>query len=214
MIIEFIGPGGVGKTTLEPMVASRLGIAYYPAKKRHGFHGEPLPAWKVWLRRLLSVVRRPGLAWRAFVGYTGSPIQRAWFALDLIRRDLIISRAAKLASGVVASGPVHALCTMEASARTDLKDLSHHVHLSDVYVVLHAAPEEISRRLAGRLGATEEDLGGHADWIERYERAATRILAGVSRPSLVVDADRPPEEVADEIAGGLRPILEHETRVP
>ena len=71
MIVELLGPGGVGKTTLEPLVAAGLGIAHYPAVKRHGFEGEPLTPTQVWVGRLGSAVRSPRTAVRLATGPPG-----------------------------------------------------------------------------------------------------------------------------------------------
>ena len=87
MIIELLGPGGVGKTTVEPMVADRLGIAYYPGKKRHDLVGRPQSSVEVWTTRLWSVLSRPSLAIAALRVHQGSASDRWRFAFDICRRE-------------------------------------------------------------------------------------------------------------------------------
>lgn len=206
-IIEFVGPGGVGKTTVEPLVADRLGIEYYPGKKRHGFDGEPLPPWRVWTGRAVAVAQNPRLSRRSIAIHNGSPSERARFALDMARRARIGQRAAGLDSGILASGPVHGLSMIAASTGVDVRPLIELAAVSDIYVVLHADPIEITRRLAGRLEAVGEELTGHEDWVGRYEDAARMILSAIALPTFEVNADAAPEEIAEEVAGLLSPLL-------
>jgi hypothetical protein len=208
MIVEIIGPGGVGKTTVEPLVAERLGISYYPGRKRHGFHGEPVGGWRLWSGRLWSMMSRPGLSIAAFRSYHGSARQRAWFAMDICRRERSASRSRRLGDGVVASGPIHALCMMMGATGSDMSPMLARVTAADVYVRLEADAEVVTRRLAGRLGQPETDLGTHQAWMSRYEEAATRIFEHLDRPVIEVRADGAPDQVAEEIALRVRPFLD------
>lgn len=206
MIVEIVGPGGVGKSTVEPLVAVRLGIAYYPARKRHGFEGEPLNPAQVWLGRTTSVAMNPGLfsaAWRA---HRGSPKERLRFAVDMCRRKRISARATGSGSGVVASGSVHALCAASANTDTDLTGLISYFTPADVYVRLSGDPEQTTRRLADRQGITAEGLAGHDDLQQSYEAYAEAVLKRIRAKVVEVTVGGAPEEVADTIAGGLRPF--------
>lgn len=207
MIVEFVGPGGVGKTTVEPLVADRLGITYYPGRKRHGFDGEPLSTWRVWTGRIAAVAHSPRLSLATMARGDGSPADRVRLAADLARRNRAARRAALLGSGVLASGPVHALSMMGSATGNGPARLARLVHRADVYVVMRAQPEVITRRLAGRLTVSEAELVDHGDWVRRYERAADRVLSEISRPAVSVDAGPAPEEVADEVASLLAPYL-------
>ncbi|MGH8872902.1 MAG: hypothetical protein ACRDWS_13095 [Acidimicrobiia bacterium] len=203
MIIELIGPGGVGKSTVEPLLAERLGIAYYPGKKRHDFDGRPQSTMQLWSGRAWSVLHNPLLALAAIMAHNGPPAERIRFVLDICRRERAAARAARLGSGVVASGPVHALCMMSGGTDRDVTGILPHLTAADVYVRLHADPGEVTRRLAGRLGQTVDEMRTHEDWMKQYETASIRISRALRRPMLDVHADGSPAEVADEIAGQL-----------
>jgi hypothetical protein len=208
MIVELIGPGGVGKTTVEPMVAQRLGVVYYEGRKRHGFQGEELSGLRLWSNRAWSVVRDPGLAIAAMAIHPGSARERAWFTMDIIRRERNAARASRLDSGVLASGPVHALSMMSGSTGVDVSPLLSHVTKADVYVRLHAAPDVVTARLARRLGQSSDELTRHQEWMAKYDAASEQILAGIDRPFIDVEADATPAEVTAEIATLLTPYLD------
>ena len=208
MIVEIIGPGGVGKTTVEPLVAERLGISYYPGRKRHGVHGEPVGGWRLWSGRLWSMLRRPGLSIAALGAHHGSARERAWFAMDICRRERNAARSRRLGDGVVASGPLHALCMMMGATGSDVSAVLRRVTPADVYVRLEADPDVVTQRLAGRLGQPETELNRHQEWMGRYEEASADLLRRVGRPLIEVRADGAPEQVANEIAGLVRPYFE------
>jgi hypothetical protein len=206
MIIELLGPGGVGKTTVEPLVSERLGIAYYSGKKRHDLSGRPQSRMQVTASRLWSVASHPILALAAIRAQDGKPKERIRFAVDLCRRERAAARAHRLGSGVVASGPVHALCMMTGGTDRDIKNVVRHLTPADVYVRLHADPAVVTRRLAGRLGQSAGDLGGHESWMREYEQASIRISTAMHRPIIDVAADGSPEEVAGDIVDRLTAI--------
>ena len=206
MIIELIGPGGVGKTTVEPLLADRLGIAYYPGKKRHDFEGRPQSTLQLWSNRVWWVLRNPLLALAAIRAHDGTPKERLRFVFDICRRESAAARAARLGSGVVASGPVHALCMMSGGTERDVTRILPHLTPADVYVRLHADPAEVTRRLAGRLGQSADEMVHHEIWMRQYEEASIRISRAMRRPLLDVRADGSPGEVADDIAGQLNSL--------
>lgn len=206
MIIELLGPGGVGKTTVEPLLAQRLGIAYYPGKKRHNLEGRPQSGLQVWLARLWSVLTHPLLALAALRTQNGSAKKRLRFMFDICRRERAASRARRLGSGVIASGPVHALCMMSGDSDREVSKILRHLTSADVYVRLHADPAEVARRLAGRLGQPLEDIQDHQSWMGRYEEASIRISRALRRPLVDVRADGSPEEVTEAIAGQLTSV--------
>jgi len=200
MIIELLGPGGVGKSTVEPLLADRLGIAYYPGKKRHDLVGRPQSSVQVWINRFWSVLSNPSLALAAIRLHDGSTTDRWRFAFDICRRERAAARARRLGSGVLASGPVHALCMMSGDRGGDVSSIIPHVTRADVYVRLHAEPADVTRRLAGRLGQPLTELVSHESWMSVYESAASRIASVLERPMLEVRADGSPSDVAEAIA--------------
>jgi hypothetical protein len=206
MIIELLGPGGVGKTTVEPLLAERLGIAYYSGKKRHDLRGRPQSRLGVAAARVWSVVSHPFLAWAAMRALDEGPRDRLRFAVDLCRRQRAAARAHRLGSGVVASGPVHALCMMSGGSDRDIRKIVRHLTPADVYVRLHADPAVVTRRLAGRLGQSVEDLVQHESWMREYENASIRISTAMRRPIVDVNAEGSPEDLADEIVDRLTTI--------
>ena len=61
MIIELIGPKGIGKSTVMPLVAERLGINHYLGQAFHDLNGNELSTLQEWADRALSIARNPGL---------------------------------------------------------------------------------------------------------------------------------------------------------
>lgn len=208
MIAEFLGAGGVGKSTVEPLVSDRLGIAYYPGKKRHGFRGEPLPTWKVWRGRVASIGSRPGLLLASISAHNGRVGERLRFAIDLARRDRTARRAARLGNGVVASGPLHGLVMAAAATGSDLSELTTVVARADVYVMLSAESEVIRERLSRRLSDSGVDIDIDPAWADAYEQAASSLLDAADRPVIRIDASHDPDRVADAVAQGLEQLLE------
>ncbi len=204
MIVELLGPGGVGKTTLEPLVAAGLGIAHYPAVKRHGFEGEPLTPTQVWVGRLGSAVRSPRLLFASLRGHRGTTRERLRFALDMCRRERIARRAAGLGSGVVASGSVHALCAASANTDSDLTPLARLITLADVYVRLSGRPTDTTERLASRQGISPEELHAHAELQKSYQQYADSILEDLGRQVVDVTVEGSPEQVAHDIVARIQ----------
>lgn len=204
MIIELIGPGGVGKTTLEPMVAKRLGLQYHPNRKRHALNGEPLTPGRVWLQRLGLMARNPRLFVRAAMTMNGSARLRLRFAFDLCRRERL-ARRASTRGGVVASGTLHALCAASANHHVDLSALLSIVSPADMYVLLVIEPEEASRRLAGRLteSGLDANVEDHAEFQKRYDSCVAAAEKRITSPILQVDAAGPPERVVDEVVSSI-----------
>jgi hypothetical protein len=208
VIIELIGPMAVGKSTIAPIVAERLGIADYRGQGFHGLDNQPLTSGQLWADRILSVLRRPGLFVSAARRDKGDAKMRVGFALNLCRRDRFVSMAARAASGVIAGGPVHAIAQRGAWIETDLTPLGKKVTRADAYVRLIADPTEVQRRLSTREYFPQEYVDRHGEWIERYDEMVTVILAGLDRPVVEVNADDAPEIVAEAVAAGLGPLTD------
>ena len=204
MIIELIGPGGVGKTTLEPMVAKRLGLEYHPNRKRHALNGEPLTPGRVWLQRLGVMARNPRLFVRAATAMKGGARLRLRFALDMCRRERLAHHAATR-GGVVASGTLHALCAASANHQVDLSPLLSIVSPADFYVLLVIEPEEATRRLAGRLfeSGLDAKVEDHAGFQRRYDSCVAEVEKRLTSPILRVEAGGPPERVVDEVVSSI-----------
>ncbi|HSJ84090.1 MAG TPA: hypothetical protein VLA91_09770 [Acidimicrobiia bacterium] len=206
MIIELIGPGAVGKSTVGPILAARLGISHYAGQGFYGLDGEPLGAGQIWFDRLISAFADPGLTIAALRILEDPLRSRLSFALTTSRRERFARRAQTTGSGVFSSGPVHWLCQESTRYQQDLTGLLSRVVLSDVYVRLSADPEVVTRRLAGRGGKTESRVAEHPLWIDRYQGYADQILATIGRPVVEVVADGPAEQVADEIVTRLAAV--------
>jgi hypothetical protein len=198
----------VGKSTIAPLVAQRLGIADYQGQGFHGLDNQPLTAGQLWSDRVLSVVRRPGLFVSAARQDKGDAKMRIGFALNLCRRDRFVSMAARTASGVIGGGPVHAIAQRGAWIEKDLARLGERVTRADVYVRLLADPAEVKRRLSTREGFPREYVERHHEWIERYDRMVRAIVADLGRPVVEVNADEAPESVAEAVIAGLGPLIE------
>jgi cytidylate kinase len=200
MIVELIGPMAVGKTTIAPLVAERLGIAHYQGQAFHGLDNTPLSRRELRADRVLSVLRNPRLFVSTMRLHTGSAKERLGFALNICRRDRFASQAAAAATGIVASGPVHALCQLSAWIRRDMTGLAPLITPADVYVRLKADPAEVTRRLSTRQEFPREYLDEHEDWMDRYDSLVDRMLAALDRPVIDVSANEAPETVAGEVA--------------
>jgi cytidylate kinase len=203
LIVELIGPMAVGKTTVAPLVADRLGIAHYQGQAFHGLDNEPLTGGDIAVDRVVSVVRNPALFFGTLRAHNGSAKERFGFALNICRRDRFAAMASAESSGVVASGPVHALCQLSAWIRQDMTQLAPHLTRADVYVRLSADAAEVTRRLSTRKEFPLQYVAEHEDWIDRYDEAVARMLARLDRPVIEVSADADPTAVADDIADRL-----------
>ena len=208
MIVELLGPMAVGKSTIAPLVARRLGIADYQGQGFHGLDNEPLTSGQLWSDRILSVFRRPGLFISAARRDRGDVKMRIGFALNLCRRDRFVAMAARTASGVIGGGPVHAIAQRGAWVETDLTPLGRKVTRADVYVRLVTDPTEVQRRLPTREYFPKEYVDRHGEWIQRYDEMVLAMLADLGRPIVEVDANEAPEVVAEAIATALGPLTE------
>jgi hypothetical protein len=207
VIIELIGPMAVGKSTIAPLLARRLGIADYQGQGFHGLDNQPLTAAQLWSDRLWSVFQRPALFANAARLHEGTARERTTFALNLCRRDRFISMAARAPSGVVAGGPVHAIAQMGAWIERDLTSLGRQVTKADVYVRLSADPAEVTRRLSTRTHFPQEYVDRHEHWIKRYDQSVIAMLNLIERPVVEVSANEAPEIVAEAIATALGPLM-------
>lgn len=199
MMIELIGPGAVGKSTVGPLLAQRLGMPHYAGQGFYGLDGRRLTNWQIWGDRVVSALADLGLTLATLRAQGGPVRDRLSFALTTTRRERFARRAVDAGSGVFSSGPVHWLCQESTRYETDLTGLLPRIVLSDVYVRLSADPAEITRRLEDRGGKTESRIAEHPQWVDRYEMYADRALARIDRPVIEVIADGAPEVVADEI---------------
>ena len=200
MIVELIGPMAVGKTTVAPLVAERLGIAHYQGQAFHGLDNKPLTTPQLWMDRVLSGVRNPRLFAKVLKLHNGSAKERLTFALNICRRDRFASLAAASANGILASGPVHALCQLSAWIQQDMTGLAPHITRADVYIRLFADAAEVTRRLATRSEFPRQYVAEHENWIERYDVVVNRFLAKLDRPVIDVAANEAPALVASEVA--------------
>jgi hypothetical protein len=95
---------------------------------------------------------------------------------------------------------------MSGGSDRDIRKIVRHLTPADVYVRLHADPAVVTRRLAGRLGQSVEDLVQHESWMREYENASIRISTAMRRPIVDVNAEGSPEDLADEIVDRLTTI--------
>lgn len=203
MIIELLGPMAVGKSTIAPIVAERLGIADYMGQGFHGLDNQQLSRIELWSDRVLSLLRKPGLFVRALSLHGGPVKARFVFALNLCRRDRFVFMASHSASGIVASGPVHSIAQTGTWIEANLTTLISQVTKADVYVRLTADPAEVAKRFSTRTYIPQQYIDRHEDWVERYDRTVTAMLAEIRQPVVDVSADGAPEAVAEAIVRGL-----------
>ena len=206
MIIELIGPKGVGKSTVAPLIAQRLGINHYLGQAFHDLDGQQLTTVELWADRAISVARNPGLllaAWQL----RGDTVRAGLrFALNTCRRDRFAARAAARDSGVLESGPLNSLIQASASYRRDVTALHSRTFVSDIYVRLMTTADEATSRLMRRGNVTEVRAAEHHDWVARYEAAADGVLSHVDAPVVEVDATPVPGEVAEAASLAVRDL--------
>jgi len=203
MLIELIGPGAVGKSTVGPLLADLIGVPHFAGQGFYDLDGRRLTGRRLWADRIVSTTTRPGLMAAALQAHPGPTQQRLSFALTTCRRERFAARVAAKGSGVFSSGPIHWLCQESTRFQHDLTTLLPRVIVSDVYVRLTASTEEVTRRLAARGGKSQERIAEHHLWIRRYLDYADSILDRLDRPVIAVDSDAEPDEVAGIIAERL-----------
>lgn len=204
MIIELIGPGAVGKSTVGPLLAALLDVPHYVGQGFYDLRGEPLSRWEIWGDRVISVFADPALTLASTRARVGDIDDRISFTLTTARRERFARRVRASGKGVLSSGPVHWLCQESTRFQTDLSGLLPKVTISDVFVRLSADPDEIARRLHARGGKDDSRVAEHHLWIERYKGYADRMLGLVGRPVIEVSADDSPEAVAEAALGRIR----------
>ncbi len=204
MFIELIGPGAVGKSTVAPLLAKRLGVPHYAGQGFYRLDGTPMTGWQIWGDRIISTITDPGLTVATLRAQGGPLPDRLSFALTTTRRERFVRKALRTDGGVFSSGPVHWLCQESTRYETDLTDLLPRVVHSDVYVRLSADPDTITRRLEARGGKSESRIVEHPQWVERYEMYADRALDAIDRPVIEVAANGAPNAVAEEIMKRLQ----------
>lgn len=207
MIVELLGTGGVGKSTLEPLIAARLGIGLYAGGKRQDIDARDLPPWQVWRSRFSAISTNPVLFAGAYRRVPSSMRHRAWFAMDICRREQNARRAERRGEGVLASGPLHALGQGSARFNADLSRLATRITTADLYVWLRLDPDMAAQRLADRRKVGLERIGDHRGWTTRYENVTESALALVAAPVVEVDATGPVEEVVNLAVGQIRSAL-------
>jgi len=204
MFIELIGPGAVGKSTVAPLLAHRLGLPHYAGQGFYRLDGTPMTRWEIWGDRIISTITDPGLT-LATLGAQGGPWpDRLSFCLTTTRRERFARHAVRTDGGVFSSGPVHWLCQESTRYETDLTRLLPRVVHSDVYVRLSADPDTLTRRLEARGGKSESRIVDHPQWVGRYESYADRALDAIDRPVIEVAADGAPAAVVEEIMKRLQ----------
>lgn len=198
VLIELVGPQGVGKSTVGPRVAAELGLECFSGQGFHGMDGHELSAAEVRRDRFTAVARRPDLFVRVLTAVKTPIRQRLRAAFNLTRREQF---AARLGSGVVESGPMHGLAQTGTNFASDLTSLEGRVTAADVYVRLDADPATVVDRWAERERAADR-RDHHIDWIERYGRQMDQLLEG--RRVVTVDASGAVDDVVAAIVTAVR----------
>lgn len=200
MLIELVGPQGVGKSTVGPKVAAELGLECYSGQGFHDLDGRVLSPAELRRDRAVAVLRRPDLFVRALLAVKGPWRRRVRAAFNLTRRERFASR---LGRGVVESGPVHGLGQAGTNFSSDLTSLAPHVTRADVYVRFDADAATIVDRWADREDAHAR-RAEHVDWVERYGRQLDRLLVG--RTVVTVDATGAVDDVVAEVVRAIRAL--------
>lgn len=196
-LVEFVGPQGVGKTTVAQLVASEIGIPCHHGQGGRQADGDQMTPRQIRKDRIVSVIRFPMLYLRALASLNTDRPARLRLSLNIVRRNRF---AADLSGGILEGGPVHGACQAAANTGTNLSALSRRVVSADVYVRLRADSRVIAERFSCREGH-DEVRDAHADWIQHYDASLDALLVG--RNVIEVDASGSPTEVAASVLDAL-----------
>jgi hypothetical protein len=187
VLIEIIGPRGVGKSTVGPRVADLLGLPFHVGLGATTVDGHPVRRPRVDMAR--SAVSHPRLLLAAWSCSRGPGRRRLAFAIALCRRARFASRV----TGLLDGGPVHGICQQVSRDGVNCLPLTYLAPLPDLAVFLRSDPAIV-------LAQFEEREGQSPDPEEpRRYAAAVRSLP----PQLAiieVEAVGSPPEVAARVA--------------
>jgi hypothetical protein len=212
MTIELVGPKAVGKTTLGPLVAERLGSEHHYGNAPLGPRGQRVSRIRKHVALLTALVSQPTLFRHAMKVEATNLKSRLVFAGNICRRNAQ-ARRIRAECAVISGGVVHALCQEVEMCGRDATSLSAHVHHSQMYVVLTLPTAEVVRRFSSRherLGRGPDrrdsfllDAEMHQDAVARYVNAAVEVLSRIDVPVIWVGAEGTPGQVADRVVAEI-----------
>jgi len=177
LLIELIGPRGVGKSSVAPLLAQRLSIAHYCGLGAITPSGHQLRRFAVAFDAASSLMGHFTLAMSTWRNYSGSARKRATLAIAITRRSRFSAKARAAGDGVLDGGPMHALL-QEASrdVGSEYISMTPLVAKADLYLMLAASPEVIAQRLMSRETI---DFNGAKEQTCQYFEFARSITRSV-----------------------------------
>ena len=201
MIVELVGPPGVGKSTVAGHLAGRLGAHWVNLTGYFHPDGTSMTGRAIRFDRIASLVLQPRLAGLALRCWRreGTGEGMSW-TINLARRN----RAAKRLTGsyVLEEGPVHALALYAAGGdHRPFETILTALALPDALVILSAEVDTVVDRLRSRGEIWSERADdGNARAVRAYVAALGRITPMLRVPVIETNATSPPEEVATRLA--------------
>ena len=194
MLIELLGPMGVGKSSVAPLLAASLAIPHYVGLGATTASGHRLSRAGMAIDAIWSAGQQPGLTLEAWRTHSASAKRRLTFATAIARRSRFASSVRRSGGGVLDGGPMHALFQESSKTGRDYTTLARRVTLAHLYIYLVATEDAIAERLVGRDFVSVD---------EAVERARRYLAVSETLPGPVVAIDTTgstPEQVADRAA--------------
>jgi hypothetical protein len=189
MRIELIGPPGVGKSTLAPILANRLEAGIIDLSKRRSLSGQPLGSWARRMATFCGVIDNARLTAHLLLAQPRT-FQALRSALGTGRRESLLRSLPQSRVFLVDEGPLQAvLWTLMFSRKKPRPDrLAAALSKPDVAVRIHAPTSLLASRvkdLGDRLldGTAAEVVAT----LERYEAIADEILEELGVPVVTLD---------------------------
>jgi thymidylate kinase len=209
---EILGPKAVGKSTIGPIVAERLGVHHYAGIWWRTLGGCPVSDPRRRVRLIVAIASSASLFLRAFVLRGGAAKARFSYAANICGRNYM-TRYVVSVGGVISGGTAHGICEQIQVYGSKVETLARHVQRTDFYIVLHARTEDIRQRFTKRQvrpGRVIDELEArlltpkfHDEGVARYVEAVPEVLGHLGGTIICVEATGSPTDIADRVVARI-----------